>query len=237
MLRALRAKNKLGFINGALRRPTVATDPLLDSWERCNDMVVSWIHNAISLPLRPSVAFVKDAYEVWIELQERFFQQNGSRIYELKKALSNSHKEEDYVSVYYDKLKTLWDELSVYDLVPTCTCGQLKVLTERYQLDCVINFLMGLNDSFSNVRDRIMLIDHLPLVKKVFSYIQQQKRQRQIVSNAPGLDFVALATRKSFGNFQIANKSPITGRRDKPYCTYCKITGHMFENCFKAGNA
>lgn len=189
------------------------------------------------LPLRPSVAFVKDAYEVWIELQERFSQQNGSRIFELKKALSNSHKEEDYVSVYYDKLKTLWDELFVYDLVPTCTCGQLKVLTERYQRDCAMHFLMGLNDSFSNVRDQIMLIDHLPLVKKLFLYIQQQKRQRQIVSNAPELDFVALATRKSFGNFQIANKSPVTGRTDKPYCTYCKITGHMFENCFKTGNA
>lgn len=72
MQRAFRAKNKLGFITGTITRPTDPTDSLLASWERCNDMVVSWIQNSINLQLRSSVAFVNDAAEIWTELKDRF---------------------------------------------------------------------------------------------------------------------------------------------------------------------
>ncbi|KAA8521481.1 hypothetical protein F0562_012154 [Nyssa sinensis] len=37
---ALRAKNKLGFINDELTQPTTPSDPLLQPWERCNDMIM-----------------------------------------------------------------------------------------------------------------------------------------------------------------------------------------------------
>jgi len=43
MCRALRANNKLGFISGIIARPASEKDPLFEMWERCNDMVVSWI--------------------------------------------------------------------------------------------------------------------------------------------------------------------------------------------------
>lgn len=93
-------------------------------------MVVSWLQNSITLSLRSSVAFVDDAFEIWTELQDRFVQQNGPRIYELKKALSNLTQGEDTVSTYYGRLKTLWDELSIYDPLPTCNCGNLKTFSE-----------------------------------------------------------------------------------------------------------
>ena len=151
---------------------------LLDNWERCNDMVVSWLQNSISMPLRSSVAFVDGAQEIWCELRERFAQQNGPRIYELKRALNNLTQGEDTSSVYYGKLKTLWDELAVYESIPPCSCGNMATLTERYQRDCVIQFLMGLNDSYSNIRDQVMMLEPLPAVNKMLSDIQQQERQR-----------------------------------------------------------
>lgn len=107
MLRALRAKNKLGFINGTLSKPNDVDDPLFDFWARCNDMIISWIQNSISNQLCSSVVFVDNAKEIWDELKECFTQQNGPRIYELKKALSNLLQKADSVSVYYGKLKTL----------------------------------------------------------------------------------------------------------------------------------
>ncbi|KAK6942360.1 Tetratricopeptide repeat 1, partial [Dillenia turbinata] len=39
MQRALRARSKIRFINGDFQRPTDPADPLLDAWERCNDLV------------------------------------------------------------------------------------------------------------------------------------------------------------------------------------------------------
>lgn len=191
MQRALRAKNKLGFIKGTLLKPSDSNSLLLESWERCNDMLVSWIQNSIAQQLRSSVAFVDDAREVWNELKECFTQQNGPRIYELKKALLNLTQEDDPISIYYGKLKSLLDELSIYDPVPECNCGKMKVLTDRYQSDYVIQFLMGLNETYSNIRDQIMLIDPLPAVNKVFSYIQQQERQRQMTSGIESVAFIS----------------------------------------------
>ncbi|XP_042947042.1 uncharacterized protein LOC122280126 [Carya illinoinensis] len=96
-----------------------------------------------------------------------------------------------------------------------------------HNLDCVIQFLMGLHDSFTNVRDQIMLIDPLPPVNKVFSYIQQQERHH-LTSAAPPVETIALAARRPSQPFP---------KRDKPYCTHCKITGHTLAQCFKSGNA
>lgn len=61
---ALRAKNNLGFINGTLSKPLNFADELFEVWARCNDVVVSWIHNAISPNVRSSVAFMDDASEI-----------------------------------------------------------------------------------------------------------------------------------------------------------------------------
>ena len=71
-------------------------------------------------------------------------------------------QENDSISVYYGKLKTLWDELLIYDPIPACNCVQMKILVDRYQRDYVIQFLMGLHDSYSPIQDQIMLLDSLP---------------------------------------------------------------------------
>ncbi|KAF5476953.1 hypothetical protein F2P56_003640 [Juglans regia] len=166
MRRALRAKNKVGFITGDIPRPHDPDDPLLALWERCNDMVVSWIQNSISSSIKSSVVFVDDARDIWLDLQHRFSQQNGPRIFQLKKTLASLLQEQESVSVYYSKLKTLWDELSIYDPIPVCNCGTMSTLLDRYQRDCVFQFLMGLHDSYSNARDQIMLLDPIPPVTK-----------------------------------------------------------------------
>ncbi|KAA8532313.1 hypothetical protein F0562_032346 [Nyssa sinensis] len=225
--RALRAKNKLGFLDGTIDKPPSTSGILLSLWERCNDMLVSWLQNAISPPLRPSVAFVDNAQALWLELHDCFSPQNGPRIYELKKTLANFSQETDTVSTYYGKLKSLWDELSLYDPLPVCSCASTKIISDRYQRDCVIQFLMGLYDSFTNVRDQIMLLEPLPPVNKVFSYIQQQERHHLITYAAPPVDTIALAARRPF---------PFSPKRDKPYCTHCKIPGHSLAQCFKSGN-
>lgn len=39
---------------------------------------------------------------------------------------------------------------------------------------------MGLNDSFSQVRGRILLVDQLPQINNVFALISQEENQRKI---------------------------------------------------------
>ncbi|KAF5468454.1 hypothetical protein F2P56_012604 [Juglans regia] len=237
MRRALRMKNKLGFITGSLAQPTDPKDPLLELWERCNDMVVSWLQNSISPSLQSSVLFVDNAREIWLDLQERFSQQNGPRIYQLKKALAALLQEHDSVSIYYGKLKALWDELSVYDPIPICNCGTMKTLLDRYQRDSVVQFLMGLHDSYSPISDQIMLMDPIPPVSKVFSLVQQQERHHQMTSQTPSSETMAMAVKTPCTPSKFSPKPNHSFKKDRPYCSHCKITGHSLETCFKVGNA
>jgi hypothetical protein len=100
-------------------------------------MVVSWLQNSINTSIRSSIAFVNSARDIWLDLQDHFSNQNGLRIYHLKKTLANLSQENDIVNVYYGKLKTIWDETLIYDPIPSYNCGAMKIISDRYQRDYV----------------------------------------------------------------------------------------------------
>lgn len=55
---ALSAKNKLGFIDGSIKELDMA-DPSSKAWNRCNDMVISWLLNSFSRDIVDSVLYSK----------------------------------------------------------------------------------------------------------------------------------------------------------------------------------
>lgn len=56
------------------------------------------------------------------------------------------------VSEYYTKLKGSWDELWNYRPVPDCSCGSFGILLKYQQQEQILQFLMGLNESFAHIR-------------------------------------------------------------------------------------
>ena len=98
-----------------------------------------------------SVLYVNSAQEIWKELKERFSQTNEPRIYQLQKSISSLQQEQLSVSFYYTQLKGFWDELMNYRPLPVCTYGALKTLADIQQQNYIIQFLMGLNDSYSHI--------------------------------------------------------------------------------------
>ena len=55
MLIALSVKNKLGFIDGSIPKPDSSNLPLLNSWIRNNNVVISWILNSVSKEISASI--------------------------------------------------------------------------------------------------------------------------------------------------------------------------------------
>ncbi|KAK4427084.1 hypothetical protein Salat_1477300 [Sesamum alatum] len=83
MTNALRAKNKLGFIDGSLKKPDL--DTLEASlWIACNSMLISWIFNSIENSIQPSITYEETVKAVWDDLRECFSIGNAPRIHELK---------------------------------------------------------------------------------------------------------------------------------------------------------
>jgi len=64
---SLRSKNKLGFIDGVIKKPeemegkSVAE---INAWEMVNSMIQSWIMNGIEPKLHKSVAYVDSAQKL-----------------------------------------------------------------------------------------------------------------------------------------------------------------------------
>ncbi|KAH0634182.1 hypothetical protein KY284_036968 [Solanum tuberosum] len=78
MLRALSVKNKMGFVNGKCKKPA-QDDPRVNQWERCDDM----------------------------ELEDRYDQTNGAKLYQLQKEISDLVQGSMDVTTYYTKMKRL----------------------------------------------------------------------------------------------------------------------------------
>jgi len=63
MLTALSAKNKSQFVNGSAKKPE-KENSLFNAWQRCNDMVVSWIVHSMSSNIRQSILWMENAEDI-----------------------------------------------------------------------------------------------------------------------------------------------------------------------------
>lgn len=66
---------------------------------------------------------MENAKDVWDDIKEIFSVVNGPRIQQLKSDLAGCKHGGMTVVAYYDKLKTLWDELTNYEQIPICNCS------------------------------------------------------------------------------------------------------------------
>ncbi|KAK8616133.1 hypothetical protein V6N13_017696 [Hibiscus sabdariffa] len=88
MLMALSAKNKIGFVDGSIVAPA-STSANFQAWTRANNLVNSWILNSVSKDISASLLYHSTAVAIWKDLEERFQQNNGPRLFQLKKKLSD----------------------------------------------------------------------------------------------------------------------------------------------------
>jgi len=122
---ALLGRNKLGLIDGSCNKE-VFGEELGSQWERANAIVLAWLMNSVSKGLLSGIAFASTAMQVWNDLKERFDRVDGSRTYSLHKDIASLQQGTMFVSEYYNKLKTLWDEFEMVVPIPCCNCAKSK---------------------------------------------------------------------------------------------------------------
>ena len=232
MLMALTAKNKVGFVDGTISRP-MSHDLIYGAWNRCNSMISSWIINAVSREIADSLLYLDSACDIWRDLNDRFNQGNGPRIFQIKKQLSALNQGSLDVNSYFTKLKILWDELREFQPVPVCHCGGLRVWTDYQHREYVLQFLMGLNDSYAQIRGQILMMDPLPAINKVFSLVIQEERHRTVGYSYSGSHNSDPMTFGSNSNAPAGSSGGSKTRRDRITCSYCGFQGHIKDKCYK----
>ena len=99
-----------------------------------------------------------------------------------------------------------------------------------------MKFLMGVNESFSQVRSQVLLMDPLPSVSKVYSLMIQEETQRSIPNaSVVKVDSTALAAKVSTDQVNhVTNLVNSSGKgKDRPVCTHCGKTDHTMDKCYK----
>ncbi|XP_019252677.1 PREDICTED: uncharacterized protein LOC109231472 [Nicotiana attenuata] len=182
VLSALIVKNKLGFITRDTEKP-VANSPLFRQWERCDDMVTSWILNSLSKDITDSVEYVNDSVELWKELQDRYDQTNGAKLYQIQKEINDLSQGVLDITGYYTKMKKLWEELNTLSVKAhcscICTCGAKENMHKAEQDRRLIQFLMGLNEVYTVVRGSILMMNPLPNMAQAFALLIQEEKQKE----------------------------------------------------------
>lgn len=242
---ALSTKSKLYFVDGTLPRPQ-ATSPNLKKWVRCNDMVMSWILNSLTKSIADSIVYAKTARDMWVDLDERFGQINGAKLYHVNKELSNVSQNTDDIAAYFTKIKSLWDELDDLDEVPPCSCDSAEKMKKREQNKRLLQFLMGLNDAYNTIRGNVLMMSPLPSISQVYSMLIQEEKQREIRSAGHFFGDSASLTAEfhkpkftykegpeRFDDKTSSRSEKFEGRRSSLFCNYCKKPGHSIEKCYR----
>ncbi|XP_071715209.1 uncharacterized protein [Rutidosis leptorrhynchoides] len=199
----------------------------------CNSLVLSWILNSISDELYCGQVFAQSAQTVWEELKETYDKIDGSVTFNLHQKLNSLTQGNSTVSDYYHKLNALWKKFDAFVKLPTCVCEANREFKTHNDLIKLMQFLMGLDESYSSVRSNILLIDPLPSVKTAFAIVSREESHRTS-SQTSSYGSVknqnsAFLVSKTFDNKRRISNGPNPNLK----CTKCKRLGHTIERCYE----
>ena len=138
--------------------------------------------NSITKELLNGIVYASSAHLVWKDLQERFDKVNGSRIFQLHREIVTLVQGTYSISTYFSKLKLLWDEYSSIVQLPTCECSMSKTYVDHMQNQKLLQFLMGLNETYLHARSQILMMNPLPSVNQAYSMLVTEESQRSLTS-------------------------------------------------------
>lgn len=179
---SLLTRNKQGFVDGTITRDTYG-DKYANLWDRCNAIVKSWIMHNVSRDLLSGVLFHSNACAIWADLRKYFDKVNASRMYYLHREIFTLTQGMSTVSVYYSKLKDLWNEYDSIMPPPIC-CDKSKKFVDHQQYQRLWQFLMGLNDNYSQARSQILMKSKISTINQAYAMILQDESQNIVAGNS-----------------------------------------------------
>lgn len=231
--RGLSVKNKLPLIDGTLPIPFESDDNLiLAAYVRANDLVLQWILNSIAPDIKRTLQYFSSAKTVWDELHIRYACSDLTRIFQLEKSLSSISQGTQSLVCYYNEFKSVWDEYMSYKTVLKCSCGAMNTCTcdlpqlmaKSQEQDCVMKFLIGLNDSYSAIRSQFLFQSPFPPLAKIYSLLLQEESQRNLKLPVQPDSVAMLANNAKY--YKDKKKQPLK-------CEHCDVTGHTIDRCFQ----
>lgn len=232
---SLLAKQKIGFIDGTITKPTENHD--LARWTATNSMIVGWIRTSIDPKVRSTVTHVPDAYKLWDSLKRRFSVKNGVRKHQLEDEITNYKQNGQPILEYYGRLSKLWEELHNLKSSRSCTCDASTDIEKEREDTKVHKFLFGLDEArFSSIRSQIIDEEPLPDLNIVYSRVIREEqhlltmRSKEIKHDAVGFSVQTESLEQSHPLSAAVINS--RSRDSSRHCTHYNRKGHEASECF-----
>ncbi|GKA78444.1 putative RNA-directed DNA polymerase [Tanacetum coccineum] len=159
VLLALEGKNKTGFINGTCKRSNT-NEVLGRQWDGVNAIV--------------------------LELKETYDKVDGSIMFGLHHQINTLKQNGSSIADYYHKLNALWKQFDAMIELPKCVCNASEGFKKHTQLMKLMQFLMGLDDSYMQMRSYTLSIEVLPDVRSAYATISSEESHRVVVGSIAG---------------------------------------------------
>ncbi|XP_060170431.1 uncharacterized protein LOC132601351 [Lycium barbarum] len=211
---ALLGKNKIGFIDGSVKREDYQ-GYLERLWDRCNAIVVSWLMGNVSKNLLSGILFNSNAHYISKDLKERFDKVNSSRAFHLHKEIS-----------------TLTQGVCLFQCI---TRGSRIYGISMTQLYHHKHFLMGLSDSYQ-ARSQILMMQQTPNVNQVYAMTNQDQGQRIVAGSSQMMQDIMEPSAMFIARNGNGNARPKRPYNPNFLCDFCHMKGHNWSSsrkCYK----
>ncbi|GJU25939.1 ribonuclease H-like domain-containing protein [Tanacetum coccineum] len=155
------------------------------------------------------------------------------------------------IADYYHKLNALWKQYDAMIELPKCVCNAFEGFKKHNQLLKLMQFLLGLDDSYMQIRSSILSREVLPDVRSAYATIFSKESHRVAAGSIVGSSqknhasaFVSNVPNRN--NFQRSNQNTSIGssrpnnmnnnkqgRSSGLVCENCGFNGHSINRCFK----
>ncbi|GKB73301.1 ribonuclease H-like domain-containing protein, partial [Tanacetum coccineum] len=162
----------------------LANNPVFHERSKHFELDVHFIREKIAKDkISNNLNFVHSASALWKELKEHYSQLDSHIIYQLTNEITQLKQTNYSIEMYYQKLKGLWDEADALEAPYMCTrnntCANGRLNGAREGINRLLQFLMGLNECFSNIRGQILLMQPMPSATKAYAMLRQGEKQRE----------------------------------------------------------
>ncbi|GJS40592.1 ribonuclease H-like domain-containing protein [Tanacetum coccineum] len=106
-----------------------------------------------------------------LELKETYDKVDGSIMFGLHNQINTLKHNGSSIADYYHKLNALWKQYDVMIELPKCVCNASEGFKNHNQLLKLMQFLMGLDDSYMKIRSSILSRETMPDVRSAYATI------------------------------------------------------------------
>ncbi|XP_070032710.1 uncharacterized protein [Nicotiana tomentosiformis] len=177
------------------------------------------LEDTIAPNLISGISYATNAHTVWMDLQERF-------------------DKVPPLSLFTIPSKDLWDDVEALVPSPDCDCVKSRDFVVYLHKQKLYQFLMGLNDSYSQAHSQILMMKPVPYVNQAYVMLVSDENQRVVAATSGNLGPLPNVHAGYYESTTLHSSKPTGSQKfRKNYniqCEFYKIKGYTMRTAIRS---